>query len=118
MLSEWGAGTRRAHASAAKVNYLTGWKRITCYRLLKAHDLITSPAYVLIKAADQFHTRTTRPNEMWKTDFPYFKIIGWGWLYLSTVLDDYIPLHHRLEAVYQHAGRGRDRDASMPAVEI
>ena len=61
----------------------------TVYRLLKAHDLITSPAYVVIKAADAFHTRTTRPNEMWQTDFTYFKIIGWGWLYLSTVLDDY-----------------------------
>jgi transposase InsO family protein len=24
---------------------------------------------------------------MWQTDFTYFKIIGWGWLYLSTVLD-------------------------------
>ena len=36
----------------------------TVYRLLKAHDLITSPAYVVIKAADQFHTKTTRPNEM------------------------------------------------------
>lgn len=47
-------------------------------RLLKAHDLITSPAYVMIKAADQFHTRTTRPNEMWQTDFTCFKIIGWG----------------------------------------
>ena len=59
------------------------------YRLLKAHDLITSPAYVVIKAADAFHTKTTRPNEMWQTDFTYFKIIGWGWMYLSTVLDDY-----------------------------
>ncbi|WP_346034103.1 IS3 family transposase [Erythrobacter westpacificensis] len=61
----------------------------TVYRLLKAHDLITSPAYTVIKAADQFHTQTTRPNEMWQTDFTYFKIIGWGWMYLSTVLDDY-----------------------------
>jgi len=61
----------------------------TVYRLLKAHDLITSPAYVVIKAADTFHTKTTRPNEMWQTDFTYFKIIGWGWMYLSTVLDDY-----------------------------
>src|SRR3546814_11355820 len=49
----------------------------TVYRLLKAHDLITSPAYVVIKAADQFHTKTTRPNEMWQTDLTYFKIIGW-----------------------------------------
>jgi transposase InsO family protein len=61
----------------------------TVYRLLKAHDLITSPAYVVIKAADQFHTKTSRPNEMWQTDFTYFKIIGWGWVYLSTVLDDF-----------------------------
>ena len=61
----------------------------TVYRLLKAHDLIPSPAYVVIKAADQFHTKTTRPNEMWQTDFTYFKIIGWGWMYLSTVLDDF-----------------------------
>ena len=59
------------------------------YRLLKAHDLITSPAYVVIKAAETFHTKTVRPNEMWQTDFTYFKIIGWGWMYLSSVLDDY-----------------------------
>jgi putative transposase len=59
------------------------------YRLLKAHDLITSPAFVVIKAADRFHTPTTRPNQMWQTDFTYFKIIGWGWVYLSTVLDDF-----------------------------
>ena len=61
----------------------------TVYRLLKAHDLITSPAYTVIKAAEAFHTQTTRPNEIWQTDFTYFKIIGWGWVYLSTVLDDY-----------------------------
>ena len=42
---------------------------------------------MVIKAADEFHTKTTRPNEMWQTDFTYFKIIAWGWMYLSTVLD-------------------------------
>jgi putative transposase len=26
---------------------------------------------------------------MWKMDFTQFKIMGWGWYYLSTVLDDY-----------------------------
>jgi len=59
------------------------------YRLLKAHDLITSPAFVVIKAANEFKDKTTRPNEMWQTDFTYLKIIGWGWMYLSTILDDY-----------------------------
>jgi putative transposase len=59
------------------------------YRLLKAHDLITSPAFIVIKAADEFHTKTTAPNQLWQTDFTYFKIIGWGWYYLSTILDDF-----------------------------
>ena len=59
------------------------------YRLLKAHDLITSPAFVVIKAADEFRDKTTAPNQLWQTDFTYLKVIGWGWFYLSTVLDDY-----------------------------
>ncbi|WP_425905397.1 IS3 family transposase [Nitrobacter sp. TKz-YC02] len=59
------------------------------YRLLKAHDLITSPAFIVVKAADEFKDKTTAPNQMWQTDFTYFKIIGWGWVYLSTVLDDF-----------------------------
>ena len=59
------------------------------YRLLKAHDLITSPAFIVMKAANTFKDKTTAPNEMWQTDFTYFKIIGWGWVYLSTILDDF-----------------------------
>ena len=51
------------------------------YRLLKAHDLITSPAFIVMKAANTFKDKTTAPNEMWQTDFTYFKIIGWGWFY-------------------------------------
>ena len=61
----------------------------TVYRLLKAHDLITSPAFIVMKAASEFTDKTTRPNEMWQTDFTYLKIIGGGWMYLSTILDDF-----------------------------
>jgi transposase InsO family protein len=61
----------------------------TVYRQLKGHDLITSPAYVVVKAANEFHTKTVRPNEIRQTDFTYSKIIGWGWMYISTVLDDF-----------------------------
>jgi len=59
------------------------------YRLLKAHDLITSPAFVVVKAADEFRDKTSAPNELWQTDFTYLKVIGWGWFYLSTILDDF-----------------------------
>ena len=34
------------------------------YRLLKAHDLITSPAFVVIKAANEFRDKTTAINQM------------------------------------------------------
>src|SRR5580700_7955097 len=59
------------------------------YRLLKAHDLITSPAYIVIKVAEAFKDKTTAPNQLWQTDFTDLKITGWGWYYLSTVLDDF-----------------------------
>jgi putative transposase len=59
------------------------------YRLLKAQDLITSPAYIVVKAADEFRDKTTAPNQLWQTDFTYLKITGWGWYYLSSVLDDF-----------------------------
>ena len=59
------------------------------YRLLKAHDLFTSPAYIVIKAAEEFKDKTTAINQLWQTDFTYLRITGWGWRYLSTVLDDY-----------------------------
>jgi putative transposase len=47
-------------------------------RLLKAHDLITSPAFIVMKAANEFTDKTIRPNEMWQTDFTYLKIIDWA----------------------------------------
>jgi len=59
------------------------------YRILKAADLITSPAYVLMSASDRFKHPTQRVNEMWQTDFTYLRVIGWGWYYLSTVMDDF-----------------------------
>ena len=59
------------------------------YRILKAYDLITSPAYIVISAADHFKQPTKGVHELWQTDFSYFRIVGWGWYYLSTVMDDY-----------------------------
>jgi putative transposase len=59
------------------------------YRILKSYDLITSPAFTLIRASDKFHDQTRTVHEMWQTDFTYFMVMGWGWYYLATVLDDY-----------------------------
>ena len=61
----------------------------TVYRMLKAQDLITSPAFMVLQAAEKFSHPTTAPNQLWQTDFTYLKVISWGWYYLSTVLDDY-----------------------------
>jgi len=38
------------------------------YRLLKSLDLITSPAFIVIEAADEFRDKTTAINQLWQTD--------------------------------------------------
>ena len=43
----------------------------------------------VLSAGKTFHHPTHRPNELWQTDFTYLQVVGWGWYYLSTVLDDY-----------------------------
>jgi transposase InsO family protein len=68
-----------------------GWfiSESSVYRILKERGLITSPAWIIMAAADEFKDKTTRVHQQWQTDFTYFKIIGWGWYYLATVMDDY-----------------------------
>jgi transposase InsO family protein len=61
----------------------------TVYRILKAHDLITSPQFMVMSAADSFQNPTHEVHELWQTDFTYFRIVGWGWYFLSTILDDF-----------------------------
>lgn len=43
----------------------------------------------IMSASDKFKQPTIRVNELWRTDFTYFKIVGWGWYFLSSILDDY-----------------------------
>jgi transposase InsO family protein len=61
----------------------------TVYRILKAHDLVTSPLYTVVTAQDKFPNPTKAPNELWQTDFTWFKVVHWGWYYMCTILDDY-----------------------------
>ena len=51
--------------------------------------MIASPAFIVLKAADEFKDKTTAPNQLWQTDFTYLKVIGRGWFYPSTMLDDF-----------------------------
>jgi len=59
------------------------------YRILKSHGLVTAPAFDTMPASKEFKDKTTRVHQMWQTDFTYLKVVGWGWYYLSTILDDY-----------------------------
>ena len=59
------------------------------YRILKGFELVESPAFRVMSAADKYQHPTHHVHELWQTDFTYFKIQGWGWYYLSTVLDDF-----------------------------
>jgi putative transposase len=60
----------------------------TVYRLLRREGLVKRQETEL-EAAKEYHTKTTRPHQMWATDASYFKVIGWGYYYLVTVMDDY-----------------------------
>jgi len=51
------------------------------YRLLKAHDLITSPAFIVMKAADEFKDKTTLPNRRL-----VLHSTSWGWSLFVTDL--------------------------------
>ena len=68
-----------------------GWfiSESSVYRILKSRGLITSPAYIVMAASDEFKDKPERVHQQWQIDFTYFKIIGWGWYYLATVMDDY-----------------------------
>ena len=66
----------------------------TVYR----EGLVKSPEMQL-KAGKEYHRKTTGPNQMWATDASYFKVIGWGYYYLVTVMDDFsrFILAHKLQ---------------------
>jgi putative transposase len=38
-------------------------------RLVKAHDLVPGPAFIVVKAAEVFKDKTSAPNQLWQTDF-------------------------------------------------
>jgi putative transposase len=78
--SSWHSTSRRGHRAswpcASPERYFVS--EASVYRLLKARDLIASPAFIVIKTAAAFKDKTTAPNQLWQTDFTYLKGIGWA----------------------------------------
>jgi len=60
----------------------------TVYRILRKEGLVKRLEVQLV-AGKEYHAKTTRPHQMWATDASYFKVVGWGYYYLVTVMDDY-----------------------------
>jgi transposase InsO family protein len=60
----------------------------TVYRILRREGLVKRQE-IQPTAAKEYHTKTTRPHQMWATDASYFRVVGWGYYYLVTVMDDY-----------------------------
>jgi len=60
----------------------------TVYRILRREGLVKRQETQL-SAANEYHTKTTRPHQMWATDASYFRVVSWGYYYLVTVMDDY-----------------------------
>jgi transposase InsO family protein len=60
----------------------------TVYRILRREGLVKRPEVQLV-AGKEYHTKTTGPHQMWATDASYFRVVGWGYYYLVTVMDDY-----------------------------
>ena len=60
----------------------------TVYRILRREGLVKRQE-IQLPAAKEYHTKTRWPHQMWATDASYFRVVGWGYYYLVTVMDDY-----------------------------
>ena len=70
-------------------NYDCWVSESTVYRILRREGLIKKAEVKGFAAGKEYHRKTRRPNEMWATDCSYLKVIGWGYYYLVTVIDDF-----------------------------
>ena len=61
----------------------------TVFRLLKREGLIKPAEIMGFKAGKEYRRKTIRPNDLWATDCSHIKVVGWGWYYLVTMMDDF-----------------------------
>lgn len=60
----------------------------TVYRILKTKGLIPDREVKGFPAGDEYVDKPTCVNEQWQTDATYLKVVGWGWYFLISILDD------------------------------
>jgi transposase InsO family protein len=89
----------------------------TVYRILKREGLIKPAEIIGFKAAREYRRKTQRPNQLWATDCCHLKVIGWGWYYLVTVMDDYSRLILSWELKVDMAGSSLE-DVVQQAVDF
>jgi putative transposase len=61
----------------------------TVYRILRDVGLVKPPETRGFPASEEYHTKTRGTNELWHTDASYFFVVGWGYYYLVSILDDF-----------------------------
>jgi putative transposase len=60
----------------------------TVFRILKSEGLVRR-IEVPVPASNEYRHKTTAPHQLWATDASYFRVAGWGYYYMVTVLDDF-----------------------------
>ena len=88
------------------------------YRLLKAHDLITSPAFIVVKAADAFKEQDHRAQPAVADRLHLSQGDRLGLVLPIHRARRLLPLHRRLEAVRHNARRGRHGHARASIVGL
>ena len=60
----------------------------TVYRILKKKGLVPDREILGFPAGDAYLDKPQRVNEQWQIDATYMKVVGWGWYFKISVLDD------------------------------
>jgi len=50
---------------------------------------IRQPPHMKLLAGKEYQRKASGPHQMWATDASYFRVVGRGYYYMVTVMDDY-----------------------------
>ncbi|MBN2601216.1 MAG: helix-turn-helix domain-containing protein [Candidatus Marinimicrobia bacterium] len=59
------------------------------YRILNSFDKFENKKVTLIKGRSRFSETARKTDDIWKTEFVYIRMVGWGFYYLMFIIDDY-----------------------------